>query len=137
MLKKAQIYTHLSTTSEAGEEVITSQAQGMCLIEKTGILLRYPEEKNHGSATLIVSDSLAQIQRVGDISSRLTFIEQQLIHADYSSLQRKMDFALFTHHLSFALDSKGGYFKVRYSLLLANTHVADNTLEIAWNFIPD
>lgn len=134
MLKETQVRTQLESITEAGKEVITTQAQGACLIEESGILLRYTEDKNHGTATLIVSESLVQLQRQGDVVASLTFIEQQLIPAKYAIAQKHLDFSIYTHSRDFLLNAQGGRLRVCYSILLSGTHLSDNTLEIVWNF---
>lgn len=135
MLKKSRIRTRLVTSTETGEETITTQATGGCLIDESGIMLRYAEEENHGTATLVAADSLAQLHRKGDVTSRLTFVENKLIPADYSVMQRNMDFSVFTHSRSFVLTPQGGRLEVKFTLLLAGAQVADNTLEICWDFV--
>lgn len=134
MLKETQVRTRLVSTTEAGKEVITTTAQGACLIEESGIMLRYAEDNNHGIATLVVGDSIAQLQRQGDATASLTFIEQQLIPAEYAIAQGKIDLSIYTHARNFVLHADGGRLEIRYSLLLSGTHISDNALEIEWDF---
>lgn len=135
MLKKAQITTRLLSVTDSGDETILTESCGGCLIEESGVMLRYQEERNHGTATLIIGDALAQLRRKGDVDSRLTFVEGQLIPADYVTGGNRLDFSLFTHSRTFELDARGGRLQLRYTLLLAGTQVADNTLTIQWNFV--
>lgn len=135
MLKKVRITTHLLTVTENGEETITTESQGGCLIEETGIVLRYPEAENRGTAMLVAGTELAQLRRQGDIRTRMTFIEGKLLPMDYATPQAKLDFSLYTHRHELVVDAVGGRLDVRYTLLLAGVQVADNTLTIQWNFL--
>lgn len=135
MLKKAQINTRLLSVTDNGEETILTEGNGGCLIEESGVMLRYAEPRNHGTATLIIGNVLAQLRRNGDVESRLTFVEGQLIPADYQAGETKLDFSIFTHSRSFELNAEGGTLTLRYTLLLAGTQVADNTLTIQWKFV--
>ena len=84
MLKKSKIQTLLVSTTENGEDLIRTAAVGGCLIEETGVMLRYPESDNHGTVTLLLTDTLADLKRRGDISSRMTFIDGKLLPCPYT-----------------------------------------------------
>ena len=59
MLKKANIQTLLVSTTENGEDLIRTESVGGCLIEENGIMLRYTEKENKGTATLLLTEGLA------------------------------------------------------------------------------
>ena len=79
MLKKSHIQTLLISNTENGEDIIKTDTNGACLIEETGIMLRYPEQENQGNATLLLTDGLADLKRHGHTQSRMTFIEGKLL----------------------------------------------------------
>jgi len=135
MLKRANIRTNLVTYTEAGEETFTTQAEGSCLCDASGVMLRYAETENHGTATLVASSELAQLRRRGDVTSRFVFAENKLIPADYSAMGQNMDFSVFTHSLSLLFTPQSGQVEVRFTLLLAGTQVADSILEIRWDLL--
>lgn len=135
MLKRANIRTHLVTAAGTGEETLSTQATGSCQCDSSGVTLRYAEAENHGSAMLLASGGMAQLRRKGDVRSRLTFVENRLVPADYLAMGQNMDFSVFTHSLSLLSHSRGGRLEVRFTLLLAGAQVADNTLEICWDFV--
>lgn len=135
MLKRANIRTRLVTCTETGEEAFTTQAEGGCLGDASGVMLRYAEAGNHGTATLVASSGLAQLRRKGDVTSRLVFAGKKLIPAGYSAMGQNMDFSVFTHSLSLVFTPQGGQLEVRFTLLLAGTQVADSILEIRWDLL--
>lgn len=130
MQKKVNIRTKLTTATEAGADTMETATAGLCQIEKSGVMLHFAEPDNHGEATLVASDGLAQLTRQGDISSRLTFVERRLIPADYSTLVGKIDMSVFTHALTISPSAQALRISLRFSLLQAGAHVADNELEI-------
>lgn len=134
MLKKAHIETLLVSHTENGEYRITTQSQGACIVEETGIMLRYAEPENQGSAMLMLTDGLADLKRNGQVRSRMTFIEGRLLPCPYTAQEGTFDFSLFTHSQSFIINATGGRFQARYTLLAAGRQVADNVLTIEWHF---
>ncbi len=136
MLKKIQVETLLVSTTENGEDILRSEAQGGCLIEDDGLMVRYAEMQNNGTATLVLTDSLADLRRQGDTSSRLTFVEGKLIDCFYRTPQGELSLSLYTHSQQFAVDAQGGHFEARYTLLAAGQQVADNVLTVKWTYMP-
>lgn len=134
MLKKAKIHTLLVSQTENGEDTITTTAAGGCLIDETGVMLRYAEEANDGNATLVLADGLADLRRRGRTTSRMTFIEGRLMPCPYHTEAGDLDISLFTHTQQFTVNAVGGRFQARYALLAAGRHVADNVLTVEWTF---
>lgn len=137
MLKKSKIQTLLVSTTENGEDLIRTADVGGCLIEETGVMLRYPESDNHGTVTLLLTDTLADLKRRGDISSRMTFIDGKLLPCPYTTPQGELDFSLYTHAQSFTLNASGGRFQARFTMLAAGKQVADNVLTVEWSFVEE
>lgn len=135
MLKKSHIQTLLISNTENGEDVIRTETDGGCLIEETGLLLRYAENDNNGNASLLLTDGLADLKRHGQTESRMTFVEGQLLPCLYKTANGTIDLSMYTHQASFTVDANGGRFEARYTLLAAGKQVADNVLTIEWTFI--
>lgn len=135
MLKKAHISTLLVSNTENGEDTIRTQADGLCQVDEEAVLLRYPETDNDGIAILLITEALADLKRRGHTRSRLTFIEGRLQPCPYSTPQGDLDISIYTHSHTLSLNSSGGRFQARYSLLAAGRHVADNVLTVEFAFI--
>lgn len=135
MLKKAHIRTLLVQHTDNGDDTIRTSAAGLCQVDDNALLLRYPEEDNHGIATLLITDALADLKRRGDIRSRLTFIEGRLQPCPYSTPHGDIDLSLYTHAHSLTLNATGGRFQARYALLAAGRHVSDNVLTVEFEFV--
>ena len=56
MLKKSHIKTLLVSTTDNGEDIIRTEADGGCLIDESGLMLRYAERDNAGTASLLLTD---------------------------------------------------------------------------------
>lgn len=134
MLKKSHIQTLLTSNTENGEDIIKTDTNGACLIEETGIMLRYPEQENQGNATLLLTDGLADLKRHGHTQSRMTFIEGKLLPCHYNTPHGNIDLNIYTHQAFFTINADGGRFEARYTLLVAGKQVADNVLTIEWSF---
>lgn len=134
MLKRCNIETLLISHTENGEDIIRTAARGGCLIEENGLMLRYPEKDNNGSASLLLTDGLADLKRNGDTKSRMTFVEGKLLPCAYTTPRGAIDFSLYTHQQSFTVNSEGGKFEARYTMLAAGKQVADNVLTVEWTF---
>ncbi len=134
MLKKIHLETLLVSNTENGEDVIRTESIGGCLIEENGIMLRYAEKQNNGTATLLLTEDLADLKRHGDTEARMTFVSGKLIPCTYKTANGMLDFSLYTHQQSFELDAMGGCFKAKYSMLAAGKQVADNVLTVKWTF---
>lgn len=132
MLKRAQIETVLRSVTPNGEDVIRSESAGTCLIEQTGVMLRYPEAENHGHAMLVVADGLADLRRKGNVVSRMTFVEGRLLPCPYNAAGSELDLSLYTHSFAFELYADGGRLRLEYTLLSGGVQVADNELTVAW-----
>ncbi len=135
MLKKIHVETLLVSTTENGDDLLRSEAQGGCLIEETGLMLRYGETANKGTATLLLTDALADLRRQGDTTARLTFVEGKLLDCPYRTPQGSLPLSLYTHSQHFEVDAQGGHFEARYTLLAAGKQVADNQLTVKWTFL--
>lgn len=135
MLKRIELTTLLVSVTENGEDTIRSVSKGSCLIEETGIMLKYKEEQNDGTASLLLTDGLADLKRHGQTQSRFTFINARLLPCVYVTPQGALDLSIYTHNQSFEINAQGGSFDARYTLLASGQQVADNTLTIKWNFI--
>lgn len=134
MLKKANIRTILVSNTENGEDVIRTDSTGGCLIEETGVLLRYPEKDNNGTASLLLTEELVDLKRRGSIVSRMTFIEGKLMPCPYTTPNGPLDISIYTHSQKFTLNALGGRFQAKFSLLAAGKQVADNVLTVEWSF---
>lgn len=135
MLKKANIQTLLVSTTENGEDLIRTESVGGCLIEENGIVLRYTEKENKGTATLLLTEGLADLKRHGHTESRMTFVEGKLLPCLYTTPNGSLDFSLYTHSASFKVDAQGGRFEARYTMLAAGKQVADNVLTVEFTFL--
>ena len=134
MLKRCNIETLLISNTENGEDLIRTAAKGGCLIEENGLMLRYPEKENKGTASLLLTDGLADLKRNGDTRSRMTFVEGKLLPCAYTTPRGTIDFSLFTHQQHFTVNGEGGKFEARYTMLAAGKQVADNVLTVEWTF---
>lgn len=134
MLKRCNIETLLISNTENGEDLIRTAAKGGCLIEENGLMLRYPEKENKGTASLLLTDGLADLKRNGDTRSRMTFVEGKLLPCAYTTPRGAIDFSLFTHQQHFTVNGEGGKFEARYTMLAAGKQVADNVLTVEWTF---
>lgn len=132
MLKRVHIETVLRSVTHNGEDVIRSESQGTCQIEKSGVMLRYAEAENYGHATLVVADGLADLCRKGAVTSRMTFVEGRLLPCPYRTAGHELGLALFTHSFEFELHAGGGRLHLTYTLLSDGVQIADNELTIAW-----
>lgn len=132
MLKKVKLTTELQTLTENGEDTIRSEAEAELRIEEQGLMLRYAEPENNGTAALIISNSLVHLQRQGRIRSRLTFIEQKLIPAEYHTPHGELHFDLFTHSRRETVTAEKGEIILKYSVLQDDRHAADNLLTVSW-----
>ena len=65
MLKKSHIKTLLVSTTDNGEDIIRTEADGGCLIDESGLMLRYAERDNDGTASLLLTDGFADVPAVG------------------------------------------------------------------------
>ena len=134
MLKKAHIRTMLVTHGENGQDIIRSEADGGCIVEENGVMLRYSEKENKGTVSLLLTPELVDLKRHGLTTSRMTFIEQKMLPCPYRTVQGEMDISIFTHKQEFELNAAGGRFQTKYSLMVAGRQVADNVLTIEWTF---
>lgn len=135
MLKRVRIKTMLVSQTENGEDRITSEASGGCLVDTTGVMLRYSEKENDGTASLVLADGLASLRRKGHITSQMTFVEGKLLPCPYTTEAGSFDLSLYTHSQQFTVVADGGRFRARYTLLAAGQQVADNELTVEWNFL--
>lgn len=134
MLKKCAIQTLLTSNTENGEDIIRTEAKGGCLIEETGLMLRYAEAANQGTASLLLTDGLADLKRNGNIRSRMTFVNGKLLPCTYVTPKGDLDFSIYTYKQCFEVTATGGYFIACYTLLAAGKHVAENVLTVAWEY---
>ena len=134
MLKKVEVYTTLVTTGENGNDEIRTTSQGGCLMQDGDIMLRYPEPDNHGMAHLLITTGLADLKRQGDVRSRLTFIEGQMLPCHYVTSAGALNLDIFTHSLSLVLTDAGGCFEARYTVLVGGAHATDNELKVEFTF---
>lgn len=134
MLKKCAIQTLLVSNTENGEDIIRTEAKGGCLIEETGLMLRYAEAANQGTASLLLTDGLADLKRNGNIRSRMTFVNGKLLPCTYVTPKGDLDFSIYTYKQCFEVTATGGYFIACYTLLAAGKHVAENVLTVAWEY---
>ncbi len=133
MLKRADIHTVLVSVTDSGEDVIRTQSAGGCLIEETGVMLRYAEKENNGSATLLLTETLADLRRKGDTTSRMTFVEGRMLPCPYHTERAGgIDLSIYTHESRFTLSAAGGRFSARFTVMIAGQQVADNTLTVEW-----
>ena len=79
MLKRIKVETRLAAQTENGEDVIVTESAGTAVIDRDGLLLRYAEADNEGEAQLLLSDSIADLHRKGQVRSRMTFVEGRLL----------------------------------------------------------
>lgn len=135
MLRRVNIKTALSTTTQNGTEQIRTQSSGACLSQGGGLMLKYAEEENGGEATLVLSDSLADLKRHGRTTSRMTFVPGRLLPAAYATEEGTFDLQIYTHTIHTETDTKGGTFSARYTLLFAGRAEADNELTVSWQYV--
>lgn len=135
MLKKVHLNITLNTQTENGDDHLHTEAEGGCVVEDSGIMLRYIEPDNHGHATLLLTDGLADLKRKGNTSSRMTFIANKLIPCVYETPHGPLDLSIYTHSEHYSVTPEGGIFEVRYTLLAAGRQVADNHLKVALQFL--
>ena len=134
MLKKVKINTLLVSVTDNGEDRITSQSDGVCKVEETGLVLHYAEKDNHGTAQLLISSDIADLNRKGLTRSRMTFIEGRMLPCPYTTPQGDLDLSLFTHSFSSSVNALGGRFQARYTMMAAGRQVADNVLTVEFTF---
>ena len=67
MLKRIKVETRLAAQTENGEDVIVTESAGTAVIDRDGLLLRYVEAENEGEAQLLLSDSIADLHRKGQV----------------------------------------------------------------------
>lgn len=133
MLKRATIQTVLVSVTENGEDVIRTESTGGCLIEENGVMLRYAEKENKGTATLLLTDTLADLKRRGDTTSRMTFVQGRMLPCPYHTGRAgDIDLSIYTHKTDFTLSPAGGRFSASFSVMIAGRQVADNTLTVEW-----
>lgn len=135
MLKRIKVETRLAAQTENGEDVIVTESAGTAVIDRDGLLLRYAEAENEGEAQLLLSDSIADLHRTGQVRSRMTFVEGRLLPMLYATPEGTYDFSLFTHSLKVAVSPEGGEFAAKYSLLVGGRQVSDNQLAVRWTFV--
>ena len=135
MLKRIKVETRLAAQTENGEDVIVTESAGTAVIDRDGLLLRYAEAENEGKAQLLLSDSIADLHRTGQVRSRMTFVEGRLLPMPYATPSGTYDFSLFTHSLRLSVSPVGGEFAAKYSLLAGGQQVSDNQLAVRWTFV--
>ncbi len=135
MLKKVKIRTVLVSVTDNGEDRITSHSEGVCKVEESGLVLHYAEKDNQGTAQLLISPDIADLNRSGLTRSRMTFIEGRMLPCPYTTPQGDFDLSIFTHSFSTKLSNEGGRFQARYTLMAAGRQVADNVLTVEFSFI--
>ncbi len=135
MLKKVKIRTVLVSVTDNGEDRITSHSEGVCKVEESGLVLHYAEKDNQGTAQLLISTDIADLNRSGLTRSRMTFIEGRMLPCPYTTPQGDFDLSIFTHSFSTKLSNEGGRFQARYTLMAAGRQVADNVLTVEFSFI--
>lgn len=134
MLKKSQIKTHLVTVTDNGTDHIDTSARGICQVEESGLMLRYPEDDNEGYAMLLIAGELVDLKRHGQTESRMTFIEGRLLPMNYVTPRGSFDFSVYTHSQTCEVNALGGTLRLQYSLLQSGRQVADNELTVSWTF---
>lgn len=120
MLKKSHIKTLLVSTTDNGEDIIRTEADGGCLIDESGLMLRYAERDNDGTASLLLTDGLADLKRNGRIKSRMTFVDGKLVPCAYTTPNGALDFSLYTHSTQLNVTPEGGREHATPCLPLAN-----------------
>ncbi len=135
MLKKVKINTLLVSVTDNGEDRITSHSEGVCKVEETGLVLHYHEKDNQGTAQLLISDDIADLNRKGQTRSRMTFIEGRMLPCPYTTPQGDLDLSLFTHSFTTSVNANGGRFQARYTMMASGRQVADNVLTVEFTFI--
>ena len=134
MLKRIKVETRLAAQTENGADVIVTESAGTAVIDRDGLLLRYVEAENEGEAQLLLSDSIADLHRKGQVRSRMTFVEGRLLPMPYATPEGTYDFSLFTHRQRLIVSPDGGEFSATYSLLAGGQQVSDNELTVRWTF---
>lgn len=135
MLRKAQFEILLETTGENGEDRVQQTSQGAVRIEDNDAMLRYAEPDNEGTATLLLTDRLADLKRTGRIQARLTFLTGKLQDTYYTTPLGSLRLSVFTHAQHYTFDHEGGTFTARYSILIDGTHATDNCLTVQWRYL--
>lgn len=134
MKKEVRITTTLTSVTPDGEDRITTQADGICTVGSTGMLLRYPEAENGGEATWILTDDVVDLRRKGRTEARFTFIRGRLTDVPYETPHGKFDLQIFTHSVELHADHTGVRFEARYTVLSQGHAVTDNTLLLEARF---
>lgn len=135
--RKVYIISRLETLTDNGEETFVLEAEGECAVGESGLMLQYPESDNEGVTRVVVTEELTDLQRTGQVNSRMTFVEGKLLPAPYHTPHGELDLSLYTHELRHRVDTAGCHLKVRYTILSAGRQVADNTLVLEARFVPE
>ena len=135
MLRKAQFDIRLETSGENGEDLVRQSSEGAVLVQDGDVMLRYAEPDNEGTATLLLTQHLADLKRKGRIQARLTFITGQLQDTFYTTPLGSLNLSIFTHAQQFAFNDEGGEFVAHYSILIDGAHTTDNRLSVKWRYL--
>ena len=116
-MQTVTIHTRLITNVGGQTEKIQNTFKGTWGFRDNRHLLSYNEVDNGGPTHVLFDMVQAELRRMGQVRSRMTFAERERISSRY------------------IMSELGGRLEVSYALFLAGSHVSDNKLLIEWEVL--
>lgn len=137
MIYKAILETRLRSRSQNGErDELTHRVQAMVALHDDGTWsLRYHDKDNGGQTAINASREWLTLSREGSTRSKMRFVIDQLLPAQYVTPFGEFDMATRTDVMTFAVTDHDGRLSLHYDLLLSGELTAQNRLELKWHRI--
>lgn len=134
-MQTVTIHTRLITNVGGQTEKIQNTFKGTWGIRDNRHLLSYNEADNGGPTHVLFDMVQAELRRMGQVRSRMTFAERERISSRYITPHGTLPMQIHTHRYQAAMSDMGGRLEVSYALFLAGSHVSDNKLLIEWEVL--
>lgn len=134
-MQTVTIHTRLITNVGGQTEKIQNTFKGTWGIRDNRHLLSYNEADNGGPTHVLFDMVRAELRRMGQVRSRMTFAEHERVDSRYITPHGALPMQIHTHRYQAAMSEMGGRLEVSYALFLAGSHVSDNKLLIEWEVL--
>lgn len=134
-MQTVTIHTRLITNVQGQTEKIQHTFKGSWGFRDTRHVLHYTEEDNGGPTHVFFDEVRAELRRMGQVRSHMTFEEKTRADSRYVTPHGSLPMTIHTHHYRHAFSQTGGRLEIHYSLSLAGSHVSDNKLIIEWEVL--
>lgn len=132
MSRKVRIKTSLSVNIDGTEERMIHSFSGEWRVREETHLLSHDEEDNRGRTNILLDCDAVEIRRKGIVSSRMRFVKDRGVEAEYITPHGQIPMMMITTEMSSQVNATGGKLNVCYTLQTDEKSLSENRLEIEW-----